>query len=156
MPQASNFIKKETLTQVFSYKFCEISKNTFLQNMSGWLLLTEIWLPYSFWEKKLSIIVCQVFWNRSKPENEYSSKTLDANYIWNEWIKIRFLFRNSHQRCSVRNGVRKNYAKFTGKHLCQSLYFKTSLAQAFSCEFCEISKNIFFTEHLWESASASF
>ena len=25
-----NFIKKETLAQVFSYEFCEISKNTFL------------------------------------------------------------------------------------------------------------------------------
>ena len=27
--QAFNFIKKETLVQVFSYEFCEISKNTF-------------------------------------------------------------------------------------------------------------------------------
>ena len=27
--QACNFIKKETLAQVFSYEFCEISKNTF-------------------------------------------------------------------------------------------------------------------------------
>ena len=30
---------------------------------------------------------------------------------------------------------------------------KETLAQVFSCEFCEISKNIFFTEHLWTSAS---
>ena len=28
-PKACNFIKKETLTQLFSYEFCEISKNTF-------------------------------------------------------------------------------------------------------------------------------
>ena len=34
-----NFIKKETLEQVFSCEFCEISKNTFLQNTSGLLLL---------------------------------------------------------------------------------------------------------------------
>ena len=27
-PQACNFIKKETLAQVFSCEFCEISKNT--------------------------------------------------------------------------------------------------------------------------------
>ena len=27
--KACNFIKKETLTQVFSCEFCEISKNTF-------------------------------------------------------------------------------------------------------------------------------
>ena len=37
--QACNFIKKETLAQVFSCEFCEISKNTFLQNTSGRLLL---------------------------------------------------------------------------------------------------------------------
>ena len=28
-PQACNFIKKETVAQVFSCEFCEISKNTF-------------------------------------------------------------------------------------------------------------------------------
>ena len=33
---------------------------------------------------------------------------------------------------------------------------KESLAQVFSCEFCEISKNIFFTEHLWATASVYF
>ena len=34
--QAWNFVKKETLAQVFSCKFCEIFKNTFfLQNTSG-------------------------------------------------------------------------------------------------------------------------
>ena len=27
-----------------------------------------------------------------------------------------------------------------------------TLAQVFSCEFCEISKNIFFTEYLWTTA----
>ena len=68
------------------------------------------------------------------------------------------------QRCSVRKGVLRNITKFTGKHLCQSLFFnkvseacnfikKEKLAQVFSCEFCEISKNIFFTEHLWTTAS---
>ena len=28
-PEACNFIKKESLAQVFSYEFCEISRNTF-------------------------------------------------------------------------------------------------------------------------------
>ena len=31
--------------------------------------------------------------------------------------------RSSHQRCSVKKGVLTNFAKFTGKHLCQSLFF---------------------------------
>ena len=30
---------------------------------------------------------------------------------------------------------------------------KESLAQVFSCEFCEISKNTFFAEQLWTTAS---
>ena len=30
-----NFIKKESLAQVFSSEFCEIFRNTFLQNTSG-------------------------------------------------------------------------------------------------------------------------
>ena len=30
---------------------------------------------------------------------------------------------------------------------------KETLAQVFSCEFCEISKNTFFREHLWVIAS---
>ena len=38
----------------------------------------------------------------------------------------RFYFeenRSNHRRCSVRKGVLRNFAKFTGKHLCQSLLF---------------------------------
>ena len=32
---------------------------------------------------------------------------------------------------------------------------KDTLGQVFSCEFCEIWKNTFFTEHLWTTASVS-
>ena len=30
---------------------------------------------------------------------------------------------------------------------------ETEAAQVFSCEFCEISKNTFFTQHVWTTAS---
>ena len=30
--------------------------------------------------------------------------------------------KSSHQRCSIKKGVPKNFVKFTGKHLCQSLF----------------------------------
>ena len=68
-------------------------------------------------------------------------------------------------------GVLGSFIKFTGKHLCQSLFFtkvaglmpdacsfikKETLAQVFSCEFCEISRNTFFTEHLRTTASCVF
>ena len=56
--------------------------------------------------------------------------------------------------------------KLIGKHLCQFLFFnkvtslrpatllkKRSWHRCFPMSFCEISKNTFFTEHLWTSAS---
>ena len=53
-------------------------------------------------------------------------------------------YRGSHQKCSVKKGVIRNFVKLTGKDLRQSLYFKIeTLAQVFSCEFYEISKNTF-------------
>ena len=33
------------------------------------------------------------------------------------------LFRSSHRRCSVKKGVLKNFANFTGKHLCWSPFW---------------------------------
>ena len=67
-----------------------------------------------------------------------------------------------------RKSVLKNPTKFTRKHLCQRVFFnkvaglrpqasnvikKEALTKVFSCEFCEISRNIFFTEHLRVTAS---
>ena len=76
--------------------------------------------------------------------------------------------RSSHQRCSVKKGALRIFAKFTGKYLCQSLFFnkiaggackfvKTeTLALVLSCEFCKISRNTFFTEHVWATASFNY
>ena len=38
-------------------------------------------------------------------------------------FKIARPLRSSHRRCSVRKCVLRNFAKFTGKHQCQSLFF---------------------------------
>ena len=48
--------------------------------------------------------------------------------------------RSSHQRYSVKKGVLRNFAKFTGKHLCQSLFFN------------KVGGGAFFTEHVWATA----
>ena len=59
----------------------------------------------------------------------------------------------------MQKGAFKNFTKFKGKHLCQRLVFNKvakpeatllkneTMAQLFFCEFCEVSKNTFFTEH---------
>ena len=39
--------------------------------------------------------------------------------------------RSSHRRCSVRKGVLRNCAKFTGKHLLQSLFFNKVAGKIF-------------------------
>ena len=66
-------------------------------------------------------------------------------------------YRSSPPEVFCKKDVLKNFAKFTGKHLCQSLLFnkdtglrpatllkRETQAQVFSCEFCEIFKNNFF------------
>ena len=46
-----------------------------------------------------------------------------TNNIRSEFIRNPATYRTSHRRCSLRKGVLKNFTKFTGKHLCQSLFF---------------------------------
>ena len=82
-------------------------------------------------------------------------------------IHCRYL---SHRRCSVKKGVLRKFAKFTGKTCArgsfliklQALGFspatllkKESVTRLLSCEFYEISKNTFFTEHLRTTASVN-
>ena len=79
---------------------------------------------------------------------------LESRY--NKSQPINFFIQKQYQSCSIKKGVLRNFPKFTGKHLCQSLFFnkvaglrpstllKKSLAQVFSCELCEFSKNTFF------------
>ena len=74
---------------------------------------------------------------------------------------FRSLGKRFTEAVFYKKGVLKYFAKFTGKHLCQGLYFnkgarlrpaslfkKETLVQVFSCEFCEIFENTFFIEHL--------
>ena len=37
--------------------------------------------------------------------------------------RVAIGFRSSHQRCSMKKVVLRNFTKFTGKHMCQSLFF---------------------------------
>ena len=75
---------------------------------------------------------------------------------------LEIINRNSRPEVFCKKGVLKNFTKFTGKHLRQSSFFnkvaglrsatllKTeTLAQLFSCEFCEIFKKPISIEHLW-------
>ena len=81
-------------------------------------------------------------------------------YLWMAGFEIgNRNSRSSNHRCSVKQGVLGNFAKFTGKHLRQSLFFNKVARPAtwlkkrlwrgsVRVNFCEISKNTFSTEHL--------
>ena len=48
-------------------------------------------------------------------------------FIWCEtWRPLKYI-STSHQKCSMKKGVFRNFTKFTGKHLFQSLFFFTGL-----------------------------
>ena len=69
---------------------------------------------------------------------------------WGSLFSCEFIIENTSQELEVlcKKGVLRNFAKFIGKHQCQSLFFNKvavhrPLAQMFSCEFCKNSKNTF-------------
>ena len=69
--------------------------------------------------------------------------------------KTPSLYRSNHRRCSLRKGILRNFAKFTGKHLCQGLFFnkvagfvtllKSHFGMGFLLKICCI-----FSEHLFK------
>ena len=72
------------------------------------------------------------------------------------------IIRSSHRRSSIEKGVLKTFAKFTGKHLCQSLFFNkvadlrpATLSKKrlwHRCFLLNFAKNTYFTENLRETA----
>ena len=74
-------------------------------------------------------------------------------FLWND-IQNTQTGTSSRPEVFCKKGVLRNFAKFTGKYLCQSLFFikvagwsrlikRDTVAQVFSCEFCKISRNTF-------------
>ena len=51
------------------------------------------------------------------------SRRNSFEFVFLELLNIQNSFRSSHRRCSVKKGVLRNFEIFTGKHLCQSLFF---------------------------------
>ena len=82
--------------------------------------------------------------------------------------KIVF-YRSSHQKCSMKKGALINFTKFTGKHLCQGVFFLTKLQAWEGCNvikketlaqhsgaFLWILRNVYehvISKHLWTTVS---
>ena len=76
--------------------------------------------------------------------------------------EIKSVDRSSHRRCSVKKGILRNFTKFTGKYLCQSLFFnkvaglspatllkKRLWHRCFRVNFARFTRTPFLTEHPW-------
>ena len=72
------------------------------------------------------------------------------------------LYRSSRPEVFCKKGVLKNFTKFTGKHLCQSLFFnkvaglrpatllkKRLWHRCFPVNFVKFLRTPFYIEHLW-------
>ena len=72
-------------------------------------LLDITYNPIFYWNRS-----CLIMLNNSLVVNSWSSEDLPFD-ITHDW--------SSHRRSSVKKGVIRNFAKFTGKHLCHILFF---------------------------------
>ena len=98
--------------------------------------------------KKDLFEICAVLKYLSHPifihKNIFHERHKGQNHWWILYIKQHQKYRSSRPEVFCKKGVLRNFAKFTRKHLCQSLFFKKeALAQVFSYKFCEIPKNTF-------------
>ena len=63
---------------------------------------------------------------KKKSEETLALSLLDVfsclSKSWKKKIMLSSTCRSSHQRCSVRKGVLRNFAKFSGKFLCQIIF----------------------------------
>ena len=67
-------------------------------------------------------------------------------------FQIRQNVGSSGQELFCENGVLKDFAIFTGNTVAGCYVIKKRLQQFFSCEYCEIFKNIYFEKHLQAAA----
>ena len=122
------------LFEVFSEKVLKIATQLYLV-----YVFTIIYYPFfnvtRKWVKKLRYLLLL---RQSHHHFFFSSSN---THLFHRFLRLLFLnlfqkvskidisniflflsrFRSSHPRCFVRKGVLRNFAKFTGKHLCQSL-----------------------------------
>ena len=131
--------------------------------------LYSYWLPEQgnfYWERRIGL-----FWKFYKESITKLLVSLVHQFIWPSFTLVfprngifkcsqkpwmRLTFRSSRPGVFCKKGVLRNFEKFTGKQLCQGLFFnkvaglrpttllKKRLAHTFSCEFCKISKNPYF------------
>ena len=135
------FYQKETSAQLFSCEYCKILRIPASKNICKWPLLPiQKTLYYLCPCTVLAYLNCR-------------------KIIIEETIKNFMQKKPPEVFC--KKGVLKNLSKFTGKHLCQSLFFNKvagaacieTVAQVFPVNFAKFLKSTFFKGHLRDTVS---
>ena len=90
-----------------AFFICDIFICSFSQKSSNYLAHTNWDCKYERWPENENLISTHLFWTA---------------------------FRSSHQRCSLKIGILRNFAKSTWKHLCQS-HFLFNSCRSGACNF---------------------
>ena len=86
----------------------------------------------------------------NKSEKKWTLEKQQPEVLYKKRYSIKKVFLEISQNSQKNTCARISFLK----KLQACNYIKNeTLAHVFSCEFCEISKNTFFTEHLWTTAS---
>ena len=97
-------------------------------------------------EKEFNVATIRI---QYKPLSKFQLSTYSEWCLSSSETSFSYSERSSRPEVFCTKDILKNFTKFTGKHLCQSLFFnKVADIRPFSCGFCKIFRNTFFTEHL--------
>ena len=114
------------------------------------LLLIAITVSITLYQKcdlLLSFLFLQSLFSTWATELLIASPVVDISQAVVLRCSVKKLFQEISQN-SQENICTRDSFLMTLQPYGQQLYFKKSLPQVFSCEFCKISKNTFFREHL--------
>ena len=98
-------------------------------------------IPFNFYYLPTSTVLSRKgnttiykYWNNSPDFSCFFSNFLSFHSCVFIFFVFCILSKNgsSHLKCSVKKGVLRNFEKFTGKHLCQSLLFNKVAGFSFS------------------------
>ena len=109
--------------------FCKISQSTFLTEELKVVATVMIRTNRSIFVLVRVKYLCRLTGNSNE-----DILSADVRYNWGFKIELGYVknseqiglprgHRSSHRRYSFKKCVLRNFAKFTGKHLCQSLFF---------------------------------
>ena len=74
--------------------------------------------------KALAFLLTKLHQKYHKPQIALYFERMLRTFALRSWKMIfLLLYTSSHQRCTIEKGVLRNFTKFTGNHLCQSLFF---------------------------------